>query len=110
VQQNLAVLRRAFAIQPQHGEFVGGLGLARGHLVAPVHQALDADTEYRGDAREVGRDLAGAAGLPLRHRAARHADLHSQLILGPALLFARGANPGADVSWIRHCGMLRQFG
>jgi hypothetical protein len=110
VQQNLAVLGRALAIQPQDREFVGGLGLARGHLVAPVHQVLDAHAEYRGDAGEVGRDLAGAAGLPLRHRAARYADLHGQLILGPALLFARGANAGADVSRIRHRGMLRQFG
>ena len=75
-----------------------------------VSEVLDAHAEHRGDARQIGGDLAGAACLPLRHRAARYADLHSQLILGPALLFARGSNPGADVSWIRHCGMLRQFG
>jgi hypothetical protein len=110
VQQNLAVLRRAFAIQPQDREFVGGLWLARGHLVAPVHQALDADTEYRGDAREVGRDLAGAAGLPLCYGAARHADCGGQLILRPVLVFPRCADAGADLSWMGHRATLRQLG
>jgi len=75
----------------------------------PVHQVLDANAERRRDPGQIGRDLTGAAGLPLRHRAARHADRLSQLILGPTLLFARRANAGADVSWVRHHRMIRQL-
>jgi hypothetical protein len=75
----------------------------------PVHQVLDPNTERRRDAGQIGRDLTGAAGFPLRHRAARHADRLSQLILRPALLFARRSNAGADVSWVRHRRRIRQL-
>ena len=44
-QQELAVLWRAFAIQPQDGKLVAGVRLARADLVAPVHQLLDADAQ-----------------------------------------------------------------
>jgi hypothetical protein len=32
----------------------------------PVHQVLDPNTERRRDAGQIGRDLTGAAGFPLR--------------------------------------------
>jgi hypothetical protein len=75
----------------------------------PIHQVLDPHAERRRDAGQIGRDLTGAAGFPLRHRAARHADRLGQLILGPALLFACRSNAGADVSWVRHCRIIRQL-
>jgi len=83
--------------------------LPGGKLVAPIHQVFHAHSQRGRHAREVGGDLPGTAGFPLRHGAARYADCVRQLILGPVLLFASGADAGADVPGIGHPPMLREF-
>ncbi len=83
--------------------------LAGRQLVAAVHELFDTDAECGGDACEISGDLTGATGLPLCDRAAGDADRGGQLILGPLLVFPSGADSGADVAWVGHCGMLRQL-
>src|SRR5262249_7006955 len=109
LSQDLAIGRRALTIQTYQGHFVAGGRLPRGALVSPVHQVFDANAQYRGDTRQVGGDLAGSAGLPLRHSAARYANRFRQLILGPAPVLSGSSDARPDVAWIGHSGRVGEF-
>ena len=101
-QQELAVVRWQFAIDPQDSEFVATAAVGRRPSGAAVSKMFDADVQHLGNAGEVTGELTGAAGLPLRNSAARDADRFSQTLLRPTLVLPRIADARSDLHRVAH--------